>query len=157
MKYMGDYSVKQTQPPIELSDQIFAPATQYEALQDEIYCQIMRQMTGNGNRWALTRNVNPTQALLTDTPSTPSLVLRASMDRGWQLMWLCLGLFPPSQLLVGHVRSFLESQPKDQLSADCLRRLQVIRRSVWRNKMCGRCLKMWMKKCSDLQILFIDI
>uniref|UniRef100_A0A3Q3XBS1 Uncharacterized protein n=1 Tax=Mola mola TaxID=94237 RepID=A0A3Q3XBS1_MOLML len=101
--YMGNYPVKQTCHPIELTDQIFGPATLNEVLQDEIYCQILKQMTGNSSR--------------------------VSMDRGWQLVWLCLGLFPPSQLLVGHIQSFLVSRPKDQLAAGCLQRLQEIRRS----------------------------
>lgn len=47
---MGDYPIKHSRSPVELTDQIFGPATQHEALQDEIYCQIMRQMTSNNNR-----------------------------------------------------------------------------------------------------------
>ncbi|XP_069020490.1 unconventional myosin-VIIa-like [Embiotoca jacksoni] len=100
MKYMGDYPIKQIRSPIELTDQIFGPATQHEALQNEIYCQIMRQMTSNNNR--------------------------LSMERGWQLMWLCTGLFPPGQTLVKYTQRFLESRPRDPLSAGCLQRLQDI-------------------------------
>lgn len=51
---MGDYPIKNARSPIELTDQIFGPATQHQALQDEIYCQIMRQMTSNNNRCSLT-------------------------------------------------------------------------------------------------------
>uniref|UniRef100_A0A8C7I0X9 Unconventional myosin-VIIb n=1 Tax=Oncorhynchus kisutch TaxID=8019 RepID=A0A8C7I0X9_ONCKI len=47
LKYMGDYPIKQVRQPIELTDQIFGPATQHVPLQDEVYCQIMRQMTSN--------------------------------------------------------------------------------------------------------------
>lgn len=50
LRYMGDYP-HHARNPIELTDQIFGPATQHDALKDEIYCQIMRQMTGNSNRW----------------------------------------------------------------------------------------------------------
>ncbi|KAL6104146.1 uncharacterized protein ACO6RY_13928 [Pungitius sinensis] len=97
LKYMGDYPIKHARSPLELTDQIFGPATQHEALQDEVYCQIMRQMTNNPNR--------------------------LSMDRGWQLMWLCLGLFRPSQNLQKHTQRFLESRPRDQLAPGCLQRL----------------------------------
>ncbi|KAM8875074.1 unconventional myosin-VIIb isoform 1-T1 [Spinachia spinachia] len=98
LKYMGDYPTKQTQSPLELTDQIFGPATQDEALRDEIYCQIMKQMSGNNNR--------------------------LSVEQGWQLLWLCCGLFPPSQSLLRHARRFLESRCREPLAADCLQRLQ---------------------------------
>ncbi|TMS09553.1 hypothetical protein E3U43_002212 [Larimichthys crocea] len=101
LKYMGDYPIKHARSPIDLTGQIFGPATQHEALQDEIYCQIMRQMTSNNNR--------------------------LSMERGWQLMWLCSGLFPPSPHLMKHALRFLESRPRDLLAADCLQRLQEMR------------------------------
>uniref|UniRef100_A0A3Q2YWP2 Unconventional myosin-VIIa-like n=1 Tax=Hippocampus comes TaxID=109280 RepID=A0A3Q2YWP2_HIPCM len=99
--YMGDYPIKQVRSPLELTDQIFGPATQHELLQDEIYCQIMRQMTSNNNR--------------------------LSMERGWQLMWLCSGLFPPSQHLMRHAQRFLESRRREPLAAGCLQRLQQMR------------------------------
>ncbi|XP_029309255.1 LOW QUALITY PROTEIN: unconventional myosin-VIIb-like [Cottoperca gobio] len=101
LKYMGDYPIKHARTPIELTDQIFGPATQHEVLQDEIYCQIMRQMTNNNNR--------------------------LSMERGWQLMWLCSGLFSPSHNLMGHTQHFLESRRRDLLSPGCLQRLHRMR------------------------------
>uniref|UniRef100_A0A3Q2TMD6 Unconventional myosin-VIIa-like n=1 Tax=Fundulus heteroclitus TaxID=8078 RepID=A0A3Q2TMD6_FUNHE len=101
--YMGDYPIKQSRSPLELTDQIFGPATKYEELQDEIYCQIMRQMTTNSNR--------------------------LSVDRGWQLMWMCSGLFPPSPKLRRHAQRFLESRPRDVLAAGCLQRMEIFYRS----------------------------
>ncbi|XP_068599325.1 unconventional myosin-VIIb [Brachionichthys hirsutus] len=98
LKYMGDYPTKQAPIPIELTDQIFEPATDHEALRDEIYCQIMKQMTNNNNRF--------------------------SVEQGWQLLWLCCGLFPPSQSLLKHAQRFLESRCREPLAADCLQRLQ---------------------------------
>uniref|UniRef100_A0AAY4EUX2 Uncharacterized protein n=1 Tax=Denticeps clupeoides TaxID=299321 RepID=A0AAY4EUX2_9TELE len=97
--YMGDYPTRQVQTPLELTDQIFGPATQHEALRDEIYCQIMKQMTSNNNRF--------------------------SMEQGWQLMWLCCGLFPPSNSLLKHAQRFLESRRRETLAPDCLQRLQA--------------------------------
>ncbi|KAM4628965.1 unconventional myosin-VIIa [Polymixia lowei] len=96
--YMGDYPTKQMQSHLELTDQIFGPATQNEPLRDEIYCQIMKQMTSNNNRF--------------------------SLEQGWQLLWLCCGLFPPSQSLLKHTQRFLETRRQEPLAADCLQRLQ---------------------------------
>uniref|UniRef100_A0A3P8Q2U0 Myosin VIIBb n=1 Tax=Astatotilapia calliptera TaxID=8154 RepID=A0A3P8Q2U0_ASTCA len=107
LKYMGDYPIKHVRSPVELTDQIFGPATKHEELRDEIYCQIMRQMTANSNS--------------------------LSMERGWQLMWLCSGLFPPSWDLLKHTQCFLESRPRYPLAALCLERLQEICRSKPRN------------------------
>ncbi|XP_061540143.1 unconventional myosin-VIIa [Phycodurus eques] len=98
LKYMGDYPTKQMQSPLELTDQIFGPATEKEILRDEIYCQIMKQMSSNNNRF--------------------------SLEQGWQLLWLCCGLFPPSQSLLKHAQRFLESRRREPLASDCLQRLQ---------------------------------
>ncbi|XP_064186818.1 unconventional myosin-VIIa [Anguilla rostrata] len=99
LKYMGDYPTKQVQSSLELTDQIFGPATQKEALRDEVYCQIMKQMTSNNNRF--------------------------SLEQGWQLLWLCCGLFPPSQALLKHAKRFLETRRREPLASDCLQRLQA--------------------------------
>ncbi|KAM6963110.1 unconventional myosin-VIIb [Aplochiton taeniatus] len=99
LPYMGDYPTKQMQSPIELTDQIFGPPTEDEMLRDEIYCQIIKQMTSNNNRF--------------------------SMERGWQLLWLGCGLFPPSQSLLKHTQRFLGSYRREPLASDCLQRLQA--------------------------------
>ncbi|KAK2831780.1 hypothetical protein Q7C36_016866 [Tachysurus vachellii] len=102
LKYMGDYPIKSTRNPVELTDQIYGPAVQYPDLRDEVYCQIMKQ---------LTKNNNP-----------------LSKERGWQLLWLVCGHFPPSQNLLKHTQRFLESRPREPLSSACLHRLQEMLR-----------------------------
>ncbi|XP_067851710.1 unconventional myosin-VIIa-like [Heptranchias perlo] len=102
MKYMGDYPGKQAKPGSELTDQIFSGALREESLQDEIYCQIVKQLTDNRNRY--------------------------SADSGWQLLWLCTGLFSPSTVLLPHVKKFLETQPKERLAVDCIQRLNRVKR-----------------------------
>ncbi|EMP42626.1 Myosin-VIIb [Chelonia mydas] len=103
MKFMGDYPSKQARSSVELTDQIFVAAIQEEVLRDEIYCQIMKQLTENSNRY--------------------------SVNSGWQLLWLCTGLFPPSKSLLKHAQKFIETRQKETLALDCSRRIQRVMRS----------------------------
>uniref|UniRef100_A0A671NGN2 Unconventional myosin-VIIa-like n=1 Tax=Sinocyclocheilus anshuiensis TaxID=1608454 RepID=A0A671NGN2_9TELE len=98
------YPVKHVRTPIDLTNQIFGPATAHVELRDEIYCQIMKQMTNNSHG--------------------------LSMERGWQLLWLCCGLFPPSQLLLRYAQRFLESRPREPLASTCLQRMQAMLRKL---------------------------
>uniref|UniRef100_UPI00398F769D unconventional myosin-VIIa-like n=1 Tax=Pristiophorus japonicus TaxID=55135 RepID=UPI00398F769D len=102
LSYMGDYPGKLAKSGSELTDQIFSKALHEESLQDEIYCQIVKQLTDNCNRY--------------------------SVDNGWQLLWLCTGLFPPSTMLLPHVKRFLETQSKERLAVDCIQRLNKLKR-----------------------------
>ncbi|XP_010566502.1 PREDICTED: unconventional myosin-VIIb [Haliaeetus leucocephalus] len=103
MKFMGDYPSKQTHSSVEVTDQIFVAAIQEEVLRDEIYCQIMKQLTENRNRYSVTK--------------------------GWQLLWLCTGLFPPSKSLLKHAQKFMETRQKETLALECSRRIQTVMRS----------------------------
>uniref|UniRef100_A0A670IEJ0 Myosin VIIB n=1 Tax=Podarcis muralis TaxID=64176 RepID=A0A670IEJ0_PODMU len=96
-------SDRQERSPAELTDQIFVVAIQEEVLRDEIYCQIMKQLTENTNRY--------------------------SLNSGWQLLWLCTGLFPPSKSLLSHAQKFMETRLKENLAVDCRRRMQRVMRS----------------------------
>ncbi|XP_055501291.1 unconventional myosin-VIIa-like [Leucoraja erinacea] len=103
MKYMGDYPGKLSKSGTQLTDQIFSGALREEVVQDEVYCQIMKQLTHNRNRY--------------------------SVEGGWQLLWLCTGLFPPSSLMFPHVEKFLKSHSKEKLSTECVQRLAKAKRS----------------------------
>ncbi|XP_012501038.1 PREDICTED: unconventional myosin-VIIa isoform X2 [Propithecus coquereli] len=98
LKYMGDYPSKRMRSVNELTDQIFEGALKAEPLKDEVYVQILKQLTDNH--------------------------IRYSEERGWELLWLCTGLFPPSNILLPHVQRFLQSRKHCALAIDCLQRLQ---------------------------------
>ncbi|XP_037533824.1 myosin VIIAa [Nematolebias whitei] len=97
MKYMGDYPSRRTRSVNELTDQIFEGALKAEPLKDEIFCQIIKQLTDNHVKY--------------------------SEEKGWELLWLSTGLFPPSNLLLPHIQRFLQSKKHHPLSADCMQRL----------------------------------
>lgn len=97
LKYMGDHPSRRGRTANELTDQIFEPPLKSEILRDEIYCQIMKQLTDNRN----------------DT----------SARRGWELMWLATGCFTPSTNLTREVLQFLRSR-RNQISTDCVNRMQ---------------------------------
>ncbi|XP_055004260.1 unconventional myosin-VIIa-like [Boleophthalmus pectinirostris] len=47
-----------------------------------------------------------------------------SEEKGWELLWLCTGLFPPSTTLLPHVQRFLQAKKHCPLAPDCMQRLQ---------------------------------
>lgn len=102
LRYMGDYPSRQAWTSLELTDQIFSLALQDAALQDEVYCQILKQLTHNTKRY--------------------------SEERGWQLLWLCTGLFPPSKALLPHAQKFIDTRRRKVLAPDCSRRIQRVLR-----------------------------
>jgi len=98
MKYMGDYPSKSTHGSSELTDQIFEGPLKYDILKDEVYCQIMKQLTNNRNNY--------------------------SEERGWELMWLATGVFAPSNQLLPHLQKFLKTRRSNPLANDCFFRYQ---------------------------------
>ncbi|XP_060079316.1 myosin-VIIa-like [Ylistrum balloti] len=81
----------------ELTDQIYEPPLRNELLRDEVYCQMIKQLTHNRN----------------DT----------SDRRGWELMWLATGCFVPSTNLLKEVMQFLRSS-RSHIATDCISRVQ---------------------------------
>lgn len=55
-------------------------------------------------------------------------VPRYSETKGWQLLWLCTGLFPPSKSLLKHAQKFIETRQKETLALGCRRRIQTVMR-----------------------------
>uniref|UniRef100_A0A0L8FWF9 Myosin-VIIa n=1 Tax=Octopus bimaculoides TaxID=37653 RepID=A0A0L8FWF9_OCTBM len=97
LKYMGDHPSRKGRPLNELTDEIFKIALKVEILRDEVYCQIIKQLTDNKNR--------------------------LGEERGWELMWLATGCYAPSNVLLKELTLFLRSHI-NPLAHDCLQRLQ---------------------------------
>ncbi|XP_020629456.1 myosin-VIIa-like [Orbicella faveolata] len=99
MKYMGDYPSKRFRQTTDLTDAIFEPALLHEPLRDEVYCQLIKQITENR--------------------------LPSSEEKGWELLWLCTGIFACSSSLMREVNHVFRScSSKQALAHDCLSRLQ---------------------------------
>ncbi|BES88965.1 Myosin-VIIa [Nesidiocoris tenuis] len=96
LKYCGDLPAKRRLGN-EYTDHIFDGPLKHEILRDEIYCQLMRQLTDNRNR--------------------------LSEERCWELMWLATGLFACSQNLLKELSLFLRTR-RHPIAQDSLQRLQ---------------------------------
>lgn len=79
------------------TDLIFGPCLKDELLRDEIYCQIIKQLTENR--------------------------LQVSEERGWDLLWLAVGVMLPSNILLRELNEFLRTRTHP-IAAECLQRIQ---------------------------------
>ncbi|XP_026738452.1 myosin-VIIa-like isoform X1 [Trichoplusia ni] len=96
LKYMGDMPAPKARTVTEYTDEIFSVAATDSALRDEVYCQIMKQLTNNR--------------------------IQLSEERGWELMWLVTGVFVCGQTLFKELVEFLKSRPHP-IAKECLKRV----------------------------------
>lgn len=98
LKYMGDYPSKKLRCSTDLTDAIFEHPLAHEPLRDEVYCQLIKQLTDNKTR--------------------------ISEERGWELMWLMTGSYACSAVLLKEVNTFFRVKTARQpLATECMNRL----------------------------------
>ncbi|KAL1760593.1 hypothetical protein FB107DRAFT_286818 [Schizophyllum commune] len=104
----------QTSSVLEEERWLLGEGVSHPELRDEIYCQVIKQLTGNPN---------PESAF-----------------RGWQLICVLLITFPPSKNFESYLRSFIQQHTAKQegridvMAKYCLRRLAVISKKGPRGK-----------------------
>jgi hypothetical protein len=88
MRYMGDYPAK-NRTDIELVQWLLRCAMQNDFLRDEIYCQIIKQLTANKSK------------------------KEAGEQRGWQIMLLLTAFVKPTDEFEPYLRGFIRSYTSD--------------------------------------------
>merc|ERR1719367_1439933 len=91
----SDYLWKHSREPLKLP--LLKKLMNKDELREEVYCQIMKQLTDNRNR--------------------------LSEERGWELMWLATGLFACSQGLMKELTAFQRTR-RHPIALDSIQRLQ---------------------------------
>ncbi|KAG8034767.1 hypothetical protein G9C98_007843 [Cotesia typhae] len=99
LRYMGDLPSNRQKIGTEYTDVIFKLSLEHDYLRDEVYCQIIRQLTENK--------------------------INLSEERGWELMWLATGIMSCSEVVQKEVIQFLNSF-KNSIASDCLKRFNTI-------------------------------
>lgn len=88
LRYMGDYPSK-GRPDIEMVQMLLRCAMQSETLHDEIYCQLVKQVTNNKSK-------RPDGCL-----------------RGWQLLLIVSGFVKPSSTFEPYLRHYMQDVASD--------------------------------------------
>ncbi|KFQ04205.1 Unconventional myosin-XV, partial [Leptosomus discolor] len=90
MQFMGDQSKPKKQDEVECIYEILQLCKEKESLHDEVYCQVIKQVTCNPNQ--------------------------ESVLRGWLLLNLLTGYFLPSNILMPYATKFLQLASSDPSS-----------------------------------------
>ncbi|KFO13355.1 Unconventional myosin-XV, partial [Balearica regulorum gibbericeps] len=90
MRFMGDQSKLKNQNEVECIYEILQLCKEKESLHDEVYCQVIKQVTQNPNQ--------------------------ESVLRGWLLLNLLTGYFLPSNILMPYATKFLQLASSDPSS-----------------------------------------
>ncbi|BFZ00532.1 hypothetical protein BsWGS_03571 [Bradybaena similaris] len=101
-KYMSNQVLNDDSANYNLATQwILSPAQRNKYLREEIYCQIVKQLTNNPDK--------------------------ASADRGWCLLTMLTSLTPPSSELIDHILVFIQGS-SHPLARHCERNIKMKRR-----------------------------
>ena len=103
LKYTGDYPCRKPDFVTEITDQVFGAPLRRLELRDELFCQLMKQLTIN--------------------------MVRISEVKTWHLMWLACGIFAPSPQLQPQLNKFLSSRSDNQMALECAQRVYKTNRS----------------------------
>lgn len=87
MRFMGDYPTKQS--AVDLGRYVVGKCLELPVIRDEVYCQIIKQVTSHPNRRS------------------------SSCRHGWELLSICAGFFPPSETFEPYLRKFVQTYSSD--------------------------------------------
>eukprot|EP00127_Corallochytrium_limacisporum_P000754 Clim_evm40s25 gene=Clim_evmTU40s25 len=102
LRFMGDMSRKSNVSDFELLNNVVGLAIKVDALRDEIFSQVTKQITNNSNT--------------------------VSEAKGWELMFALCGVTYPTPILISYIESILNCNSSRRIAAACLTRLHKIRR-----------------------------
>jgi len=87
MRFMGDYPTKQS--VVDLGRYVVGKCLEVPVVRDEVYCQIIKQITSHPNKRS------------------------SSCRHGWELLSLCTGFFPPSEVFEPYLKKYIQTYSAD--------------------------------------------